>query len=103
MFMGVFASPVSFANAQATKFFQGSGYISAAGTYQKTFNREQYKKQQEEEQKKLEENAERLTEFFNKNKTFIKASSMPIYRQVELQQEMLDAAEKGHTKKFQKR
>lgn len=100
MFMGVFASPVSFANAQATKFFQGSGYISAAGTYQKTFNREQYKKQQEEEQKKLEENAERLTEFFNKNKTFIKASSMPIYRQVELQQEMLDAAEKGHTKNF---
>lgn len=100
MFMGVFASPVTFANQQLTKFVDGSGFITARGTYDKTFNKEKYKQTQKQEQKKLEEEAERLTKFFNENKTFIKMTSQPIYRQVELQQDMLDAAEKGHMRDF---
>lgn len=100
LFMGMFASPVSFANTQVTKFFQGGGYISAAGTYQKAFNNKEYKKNQKAEEKRLEEEAIVLTEFFNSNKTFIKSASLPIYRQVELEQEMLDAAEKNHVKDF---
>ena len=100
LFMGAFASPVSFANTQLTKFLGGGAYISAAGTYEKIFNKDQYKKKQEQNQKKLEEKAKMLTEFFNENKTFIKANSMSVYRQVELEQEMLDAAQTGHTQQF---
>ena len=100
MFMGVFASPVGFATGQINTFINGGGFISAQGTYQKIFQNEKYKKSQESEFKKLEEEAEFLTKFFNENKNFLQSWSKPMARQVEIQEEMLDASRKGHKERF---
>ena len=100
MFMGVFASPVGFATGQINTFINGGGFISAQGTYNKIFNKEKYKKEQEAEMAKLEKEAEFLTKFFNENKNFLESWSKPIARQAELQEEMLEAAQKGHKEKF---
>jgi hypothetical protein len=100
LFMGVFASPVGFATGQINTFVNGGGYISAAGTYQKMTNKEQYKKSQEKEMASLEKQAVFLTEFFNDNKNFLESWSKPLAKQAELQEEMLTAAHDGNKKDF---
>jgi hypothetical protein len=93
--MGVFASPVGVAT-QATQGYLFDGGVNK--TYQYFADREQFRKEKIDAVERRKEKAKILTQFFNDNKNFTEAWSKPVYSQSELQEEILEAGERGDQK-----
>ena len=93
--MGVFASPVGFATQKT------QGYLFEGGvqnTKQYFTDREKYKKVKLDAEIKRKEKAKVLTEFFNNNKNFTQSWAKPLYSATELQEQILEAGQRGDQK-----
>jgi hypothetical protein len=93
--MGVFASPVGVVT-QGTQSFLFDGGVNK--TYQFFADREKFRQEKLDAIERRKEKAKVLTQFFNDNKNFTQAWSKPLYAQSELQEEILEAGERGDQK-----
>ena len=95
--MGVFASPVGVAT-QGTQQFLFDGGIGQTAKYFTAEGRESIKQEKIDAIERRKEKAKVLTKFFNDNKNFTQAWSKPVYAASELQEQILEAGERGDQK-----
>ena len=98
-FMGTIASPFGAAVGGLQSQIVGGGIKSKVNYL---INREEYIKNQKTKYKESLAKAKVLTQIFNDNLgSYLDHASNPVVTQTELQEEILDAAEKGDKKKFE--
>jgi hypothetical protein len=93
--MGVFASPVGIVT-QGTQTYLFDGGLGK--TKQFFTDREKFRQEKNDALARRKERAKVLTEFFNNEKNFTQSWSKPIYSQTELQEQILEAGERGDQK-----
>jgi len=101
-FMGAFASPAGMITGSVTNFVtnQNDNVFSRKGVAKFIKNRKQFKIDRTKYKENLVKKAEQLEAIFNESQTFLSTFDRPLHEQVELQEQMLNAASEGNTKDF---